>query len=185
MTTFDPLRKRREENIAGYVIGMWQVEDLMRALELDMNLVEERLIAPGEGDAEAKEALRGWYAGLVERMKEQGLQRVGHLSEVEEVVNELEYLHRALVEVMDDEAYDALFAKAEPDIKAVQQHAGGDPEGPITSALTAVYGVMMLRSEGKPISKETQQADATIRAMLDLLSKHYRQMRRLPGVSLN
>lgn len=185
MTTFDPLRKRREENIAGYVIGMWQMEDLMRALEFDMAQVEERLITPGEGDAEAKEELRGWYAGLITRMKEEGLQRVGHLSEVEEVVNELEYLHRALVEVMDDEDYDALYAKAEPAIKSVQQHAGGDPEGTITSALTAVYGVMMLRSQGKPISPETQQADASIRALLELLSKHYRQMRRLPGVSLN
>ncbi|MCB9185074.1 MAG: DUF4924 family protein [Flavobacteriales bacterium] len=185
MSDFHPLGRRREENIAGYIIGMWQVEDLMRALALDMAQVEERLVSTAEGDADAKAELRGWYSGIVTRMKEQGIQRAGHLSEVEEIVNELEYLHRALVDVLNDEEYDALLAKAEPGIKAVQQHAGGDPEGAITSALTAVYGVMMLRSQGKEISAETQESDAAIRGLLDRLSQHYKQMRRLPGVSLN
>jgi len=181
----DPLAHRKQENIAGYVIGMWQVEDLMRALSLDMKQVEERLIATAEGDEHAKANLRNWYQELVERMRAEGLERTGHLSEVDEVLNELEHLHEALLEALEDESYQALNKKAAAGIAAVQQHAGGDPEGPVTSALTAVYGVMMLRSQGKPISAETLEDDRAIRDLLDRLSLHYRQMRRLPGVSLN
>lgn len=181
----DPLAKRREENIAGYVIGMWHVEDLMRAADLDMRRVEEQLIAPMEGDEALRAGMRGWYAGIVARMKEQGLHRAGHLNEVDEVVNELEYLHRALLEVLNDAEYDALFAKAEPGIRAVQQHAGGDPQGPVESCLTAVYGVMVLRAKQQAIGAETLEAEGHIRRLLDRLSRHYRQMRRLPGVSMN
>lgn len=179
----DPLARRKQENIASYVLGMWQVEDLMRALRFDIERVRQQLIA--DADTGSSTDLLGWYAGVMARMREQGLERVGHLSEVEEVVNELEYLHKALVEVLNDPDYDALLAKADEGIKTVQQHAGGDPEGPITSALTAVYGVMMLRSQGKTISAETLASDKALRDLLDHLSKHYRQMRRLPGVSMN
>lgn len=181
----DPFAQRRHENIVAYVLAMWQVEDLMRALKLDLAQVESKLIANAEADEESRAGLQGWYAGIVTRMREQGVERVGHLKEVEEVVNELEHLHQALAEVLNDAEYDALLAKAEEAIKTVQLHAGGDPEGPITSALTAVYGVMMLRSQGKAISEETLSSDRVLRALLDHLSKHYRQMRRLPGVSMN
>ncbi|MBK8226856.1 MAG: DUF4924 family protein [Flavobacteriales bacterium] len=181
----NPLAHRLQENVAGYVIGMWQVEDLMRALDLDMRRVEQELIAKAEGDEESKAGLRGWYTELIARMRAEGIQRAGHLGELEEVMNELEHLHEALLEAIEDEAYQALFEKAKAGITAVQQHAGGDPEGPVTSALTAVYGVMMLRSQGKEISPATLTDDRAIRAMLDQLSAHYRQMRRLPGVSLN
>lgn len=180
-----PLERRKHENIAGYVIGMWQVEDLMRAADLDMGIVEERLISSMEGDEEARARMREWYAGIIARMKENGLARSGHLPEVEEVMQELEYLHRALIDTLGDEEYIALDKEATPAIRTVQQHAGGDPEGPIESSLTAVYGVMMLRSQGKAISDETKAADAVIRNLLDRLSLHYRNMRRLPGVSLN
>lgn len=181
----DPLGRRREENIAGYVIGMWQVEDLMRAMGLDMARIEEQLIAPAEGGEPLKERLRGWYGGIVARMKEQGLQRAGHLSEVEQVVEELEHLHRALFDAVQDPDYAALFQEAMPGIKAVQQQAGGDPEGDITSALTGVYGVIVLRAMNRPISPETLAADKALRNLLDRLSQYYRQMRRLHDVSLN
>ena len=162
----DPLAQRKQENIAGYVIGMWQVEDLMRALELDLQQVEDRLIATADGDEAAKAALREWYRELIVRMRAEGLERIGHLGEVEEVMNELEHLHEALLEAIEDEAYQALFDKAK-------------------AGITAVYGVMMLRSQGKEISQATLADDHAIRELLDRLSLHYRQMRRLPGVSLN
>jgi len=180
-----PLEKRKQENIAGYVIGMWQVEDLMRAADFDMDVVEERLILGMEGDEQARAEMRDWYAGIMARMKEQGITRVGHLAELEEVMQELEYLHRSLIDTLMDEEYIALDKEAAPGISAVQRRAGGDPEGPIESSLTAVYGVMLLRTQGKHLSEETQAADASIRKLLDRLSLHYRNMRRLPGVSLN
>lgn len=181
----DPLDKRKEDNIAGYVISMWHVEDLMRAADLDMKKVEERLIAPMDTDEQGRADMRDWYADIIARMREEGIERVGHLAEVEEVLNELEFLHRSFMEVLDDEAYDALYAKADPGIRTLQQHAGGDPAGVIETCFTAVYGVMVLKAQSKEISKSTLEAEGHIRKLLEHLSQHYRQMRRLPGVSLN
>lgn len=181
----DPLRQKKEDNVAGYVISMWHIEDLMRAADMDLQKVEANLIAPMEVDEATRAEMRDWYADILARMRAQGIERVGHLAEVEEVINELEFLHTSLVDVLNDPEYDALFAKAEPGIRTLQQHAGGDPDGVIGTCFTAVYGVLVLRAQSRKVSRETAEAEAHIRRMLDRLSVHYRQMRRLPGVSMN
>lgn len=181
----DLLGKKKEENIGGYIISMWHIEDLMRANDFDMRKVEERLIEPMDADEDARTEVREWYAGIIARMKEQGIQRVGHLTEVEETMNELEFLHRSLVDVLNDEEYDALYTQALPGIQALQQHAGGDPAGAIETCFTAIYGVMLLRAQQREVTESTAQAETHIRRLLDRLSQHYRHMRKLPGVSMN
>ncbi|MEO8591376.1 MAG: DUF4924 family protein [Flavobacteriales bacterium] len=181
----DLLGRKKEDNIAGYVISMWHIEDLMRASNFDMRKVEQQLIEPMDADEETRSEVRAWYEGIITRMKEEGIERFGHLSEVEETLNELEFLHRSLVDVLNDEEYDALYSKAEPGIQALQQHAGGDPAGAIETCFTAIYGVMVLRAQNREVGESTAQAEAHIRKLLERLSVHYRQMRRLPGVSMN
>ena len=185
MIAVDPLKQKKEDNVAGYVISMWHIEDLMRANDLDLGKVDEHLIVPMGLDESNHASMREWYAEILERMRAKGIERTGHLEEVEETMNELEFLHHTLVDVLNDEEYDALFAKAEPGIRTLQQHAGGDPDGVIATCFTAVYGVMVLRAQNTPVSTETSQAEAHIRKLLERLSLHYRQMRRLPGVSMN
>lgn len=180
-----PLQHRKEENVASYIISMWHVEDLMRAADLDLRKVEERLVAPLGGDEATREQMRNWYADIITRMRAEGIERTGHLTEVEEVLNELEFLHRSFIDVLDDAEYDALFAKAEPGIRTLQQHAGGDPDGVIETCFTAIYGVMVLKAQDKQVSKDTLEAEGHIRRLLERLSVHYKQMRRLPGVSMN
>ncbi len=185
MIAVDPLKQRKEDNVAGYVISMWHIEDLMRANDMDLGKVEEHLIVPMALDESNRASMRDWYADILDRMRAKGIEHVGHLEEVEEALNELEFLHHTLVDVLNDEEYDVLFAKAEPGIRVLQQHAGGDPEGVIATCFTAVYGVMVLRAQDKAVSQETSEAEAHIRKLLERLSLHYRQMRRLPGVSMN
>ena len=181
----DLLSRKKEENVAGYIISMWHIEDMMRANDFDMRKVEERLIEPMDADEDARTEVREWYADIITRMKAQGIERVGHLTEVEEAINELEFLHRSLVDVLNDEEYDALYTKAEPGIQALQQHAGGDPAGAIETCFTAIYGVMLLRAQQREITESTAQAETHIRQLLERLSQHYRHMRKLPGVSMN
>jgi flagellin-specific chaperone FliS len=181
----DPLAGRKQENIAGYIISMWHLEDLMRAHRFDLEAIEELLVAPMDADEEARSAMRGWYTDLVQRMRNERIEERGHLSEVNEVMLELEYLHRSLIDILNDEEYDAAFAKAEPGITALQDTAGEDAEGPIATCFTAIYGVMVLRARQQEVSAATLEAEGHIRRLLDRLSQHYRQMRKLPGVSMN
>jgi Domain of unknown function (DUF4924) len=179
------LDEKKRDNIASYVISMWHVEDLMRANAFDLNKVEELLIAPMDADERSKEEVRAWYTGIIHRMKEQGLERRGHLSEVEEVINELEFLHRTLDEVMNDQEYDVLVEAAKPAISELQRQADDQAEGPITTCFTAIYGVMLLRAQGKEVSASTAEAETQMRKLLEYLSYHYKLMRKLPGISMN
>lgn len=183
--TMGLLDEKKQNNIASYVISMWHVEDVMRANDLDPRKVEEQLIAPIEADEEKRAEVRAWYADIIERMKEEGLHRYGHLAEVVEVMNDLEFLHRTLVDVLNDPEYDALFEAARPGITALQTQADEEAEGPIATCFTAIYGVMLLRAQGKAVSESTAEAEAQMRKLLEKLSVHYKQMRKLPGVSMN
>jgi hypothetical protein len=181
----DPLARKRQENIAGYIISMWHLEDLLRASRFDLKVIEQHLIGPMDDDPEAQEELREWYRDLVERMHEEGVERQGHLSEVEEVLGELETLHRSLTEVLNDEEYAALYAQALPGITTLQQQAGEEALPPIETCFTAVYGVMVLRAQNKEVAPATLEAERHMRRLLERLADHYRNMHRLPGVSLN
>lgn len=183
--SMDPLSQKKQDNIAGYVVSMWHLEDLLRAHRFDPTLIEEQLVAPMEVDEDARVAMLGWYTDMARRMQEQGVSERGHLSEVEEVMHELEFLHRTLVDVLNDADYDALHAKAEADIKALQDAAGEDADGPVTTCFTAIYGVMVLRARKQEVSHATAEAEGNMRRLLERLSQHYRQMRKLPGVSMN
>jgi len=179
------LDDKRRNNIASYVISMWHIEDLMRANSFDLRKLEEQMIAPMEADEAARAEVRAWYAGIIDRMKEQGLEKRGHLNEVEEVLTELEFLHHTLVQVLNDEVYDKLFAAAAPGIEILQEQADDNAEGPVTTCFTAIYGVMVLRAQGRPISPSTAGSEGHMRKLLEYLSVHYKQMRKLPGVSMN
>lgn len=180
-----PLEEKKRNNIAGYIISMWHIEDLMRANLFDPDKVEEQLIRPMEADASAKEEVRSWYSGIIERMKREGIEHSGHLSEVEEVLHDLEYLHNTLVDVLKDEEYHGLYSEARPGITALQKQADDSADGPVTTCFTAIYGVMLLRAQGREISPGTLEAEGHMRNLLESLSAHYKQMRKLPGVSLN
>lgn len=185
MNNMGLLDDKKRTNIAGYIISMWHVEDLMRANRFDMTLVEELLIGPMDADEHAKADARSVYDTIIKRMKEQGLERQGHLHEVEEVLNELEFLHNSLLRVVNDKDYNALFAAAQGDIAALQHQADEQADGPITTCFTAIYGVLLLRAQGKAVSPATSEAEGHFRRLLDALSRHYRQMRKLPGFSMN
>lgn len=182
---FDPLGTKKQDNVAAYVISMWHIEDLMRANRFDLAKVEELLVAPLDVDEETRDDAREWYHGLIDSMKEQGIEVKGHLAEVEEVMSELEYLHRSLRDVFNDEEYDKLYTAAEPGIKLLQKQAGEHADGPIETCFTAIYGVMVLRAQDREVSESTAEAEGHMRRLLERLGQHYRQMRKLPGVSMN
>ncbi len=181
----DPIGHKREENIASYVLSMWHIEDLMRANDFDIEAIESLLIAPVDADEETRAQLREWYLELIDHMKIQGIEEQGHLAEVREVMDELEFLHSSLTDMFNDPEYEDLFAKAEAGIRSLQQQSGSNAKGPIETCFVAIYGVMVLRAQEKEVSEATIEAEGHMRRLLERLSMHYQQMRKLPGVSMN
>ncbi|MCB0792065.1 MAG: DUF4924 family protein [Flavobacteriales bacterium] len=182
----DLFEEERNDNVAGYIVRMWHVEDLMRAHGFELDDVRGALVDELSGSPDQKAVALAFYRSVIERMKQEGIQTSGHLNEVNETMHDLESLHQALIEVVKEPEYIRLFEAAVPGILALEEHAPRDDDrGPIETCFTGIYGVMLLKAQGRQLSPGTLDADKHIRELLEALSKHYRNMRKLPGVSLN
>ena len=87
----------KEKNIAEYLIYMWQVEDLIRANDCDIDRIKENIISRYKiGDEERRE-LTEWYSNLASMMREEGVREKGHLQINRNVIINLTELHAALL----------------------------------------------------------------------------------------
>jgi hypothetical protein len=50
-------QKKRKENLAEYILYLYQVEDLIRAFHLDMDLINENLVASYQTEKETKQEI--------------------------------------------------------------------------------------------------------------------------------
>ena len=61
-------REKKKTNIAEYILYMWQVEDMLRALGLDMQRVNEHVVARFRADDALRKEIYDWYDYLVAMM---------------------------------------------------------------------------------------------------------------------
>ena len=61
----------KERNIAEYLIYMWQVEDLIRANDCDIEKIKSTIISQYQIGEDEKEKLARWYEDLIAMMREE------------------------------------------------------------------------------------------------------------------
>ncbi len=66
--------QKRKENIAEYLLYMWQIEDIIRANGLDLAKIESTVIDkyPGLSPQQRKE-MTEWYESLIDMMMREGV----------------------------------------------------------------------------------------------------------------
>lgn len=167
---------KKRENIAEYLLYMWQIEDLIRANNLDIDKIQASIIDQYKDltDAQRKE-MREWYESLIDMMRREDVVRTGHLQLNKNVIIALEDLHRRLLNDNKFAAYSAQFYHTLPIIVELRAKAGENKAGEIETCFNALYGILMLRLQKKEISEETLQAAAQISKFLALLSHYYKQ----------
>lgn len=170
-------REKKKSNIIEYILYMWNVEDILRSLNLEMDKIESAIISQYEVDEPLKAEIKQWYINLVMEMKSSRLLEKGHLSEIHELISELNMLHQSLLHLYDDHQYVTLFEKAEDNLKALSERSQIKNISTIEAGLNGLYGVMLLRMKKKSISKETETSIKTITDMLALLSIRYKEMK--------
>ena len=67
----------KERNIAEYLIYMWQVEDLLRANQCNIDLILQNVIS--RYPENEREGLIEWYENLTEMMHRENVCNKGHL----------------------------------------------------------------------------------------------------------
>lgn len=167
---------KKRENIAEYLLYMWQIEDLIRANGLDIDRIQANIIDKyTDLDEKQRKEMREWYESLIDMMRSEGVAEKGHLQLNKNVIIALDDLHRRLLADSKYAAYSAQFYHTLPIIVELRAKAGDNKAGEIEICFNALYGILMLRLQGKQISEDTLQAISQISKFLALLSMYYRQ----------
>ena len=166
----------KKKSVAEYLLYMWQVEDTLRAYDLDVERMAKEYIPQFGLDAEKSEALRGWYESLIEMMREEGVTEKGHLQVNKNIIILLNDLHVQLLKSSKHPFYSAAYYKALPFIVELRaKSAESQEKGEIENCFDALYGTMLLRAQKKEVSVETATAIDNIAKFIALLSDYYQK----------
>ncbi len=171
MTTAE---EKRDQHIVEYILYVWQMEDLVRAVNLDLAALRTHLSSAYQGDRLEAELM--WFADLIQSLRREKKTAKGHVGSLDEVMIELTYLHRTLLDVLKDEEYKAAVDSAKPHIEEMAKR--GEPTGTeVESMLVALYGWLVLRMGGKTVSADTQESLGVIRDWANILGNRFVRMR--------
>ena len=165
--------QKHKENIAEYLLYMWQIEDVIRANGLDIDKIKTNVIDRFQLDDAQKKEMTEWYESLIDMMRRENVYKNGHLQLNKNVIIQLTDLHLALLKDPRFPEYTAEFYKALPFIVELRAKAGENPAGEIETCFNALYGMLMLRLQSKEISQDTQNAITQISRFIALLTKDY------------
>ena len=169
-------RQKKKENIAEYLLYMWQIEDIIRACGGNIDVIQKQIIDGYRGQSpETMNAIREWYENLCEMMRLEGVMEKGHLQINKNVILDLSDLHQQLLKSPLEPFYGAMFFKTLPYIVELRARSGNVEAGELETCFNALYGVLMLRLQKKEISPETEKAIHQISQFLALLSEKYKQ----------
>ena len=166
-------KQKRKENIAEYILYLYQVEDLIRAFHFDMDLIEKQLVSRYNVNEKISSEITEWYRNLVLMMQKERIEEKGHLQFLLNLINELNQFHLKLMESQVDVMYVNTFqavAGLVTELKLKNSSADND----IQLALDAVYGYLLLKMQQKKVSDETTDAVRRLSQWLSVLSKSYK-----------
>lgn len=170
-------RRTKENNIAEHVIYMFQIEDLIRANNFDLDTIVHTLIEPQIKDEKLVEEYRNWYDALIKQMKDENILQRGHNSDLNEILMELLLLHNTLVNIMHQAKYLELFEKALPALKDFQKKSNAGSLNLVEVGFNALYSKLILKLKGQAFTKATEEAFDQISVMLGYLALYYKKMR--------
>lgn len=172
---------KREENIAEYLLYMWQVEDIIRAFDLDIEKIKKSIIDRYEVKEESRKELIDWWEGLIMMMQHEGKKEKGHLQINKNVLIRLNDLHNQLMKSTRYPEYGAEFYKTLPFIVELRTKTPEQEQvGELETCFNALYGTLMLRLQGKEIGKDTQTAINQISHFIGLLAAYFKKDEEKP-----
>ncbi len=165
--------QKRKENIAEYLLYMWQIEDIIRANDLDIEKITHNVIDRYQLTPEQRTQMIEWYESLIDMMRREDVVKSGHLQINKNVLADLVRLHQALLKDPRFADYSAEFYRTLPYIVELRSKAGDAKAGEIETCFNALYGMLMLRLQSKEITPDTQNAIKQISRFIALLAKDF------------
>lgn len=166
--------KKKSQNIGEYLIYMYQMEDLIRSFQGNMEEIRQYVISHYPVSDTEKEEIKRWFESLLGKMKSEGILEKGHLRELNRLVDQLLQLHYQLLK--SDKSYFETYHTAKPHIlESILAANGENPGNEIQICLNGVYGLLLCRLLGKKVSDEQLKAAEAFGEVLSLLNMVFQQ----------
>ncbi|WP_339758142.1 DUF4924 family protein [Algoriphagus aquimarinus] len=164
---------KKSNNIAEYIIYMYQMEDLIRSYQGNADEIKTFVVEKYPVSAADKTQIADWYLALLDQMEAQDILEKGHLDELNSLVTDLAQIHWN--QLKTDPTYFEAYRKAKPFIlDAVMQANGQDLGNEIQICLNGVYGLLLCRLLGRKVSDEQLKSADAYGDILSTLSYHYK-----------
>ncbi len=147
--------RSKKDNIAEYILYLWQMEDYLRAFPQN---------------AEATPELHD----LNEMMHREGIVEGGHLALANNALSEVEELHAQLLD--EDALYRAAMIRLRPALNLLKAKTDRPTMSDIEACFVLLYQIMMLRLQKKEITPETADVQQRATQVLTFLSKTYKEL---------
>ena len=144
---------QKRDNIAEYILYLWQIEDYLRAFP-----------AQAESNPELHD--------LSQMMHEENILQGGHLQLAQNALSEMEDLHAELL--TQEATYRAALLQLTPSLNLLKAKTDRPTMSDIEACLLLLYQIMMLRLQKRDISPETTLVQRQATEVLRYLSRAYR-----------
>ena len=144
--------RSKKENIAEYILYLWQMEDYLRAF-------------PQNADATPE------LHELNEMMHREGIMDGGHLALANNALAELIDLHASLLD--EDAMYRAAIIRLQPSLNLLKAKTDRPTMSDIEACLLLLYQIMLLKLQKKEITPQTASVQQQATQLLTFLSRTY------------
>ena len=172
-------KKKRKENIAEYILYLWQLEDLLRALQFSPEAIYSQLVAKSALDDASRQQVFFWYMDIVNLLRKEGKEESGHLEHTLHLIADLNDLHMRLLSLPVGEKYRKVFAALAPEMPALRVKLGKTDVSDIELCFRALYAVVLYRIKGDKSHEEgIRNVIGLISPVIAELASVYRQVER-------
>ena len=144
----DIAQSKRKENIAEYILYLWQIEDLLRALQFSPEAIYSQLVAPRQIEEEQKHVYLLWYMDIVNLLKKEGKEDGGHLEHTLHLIGDMHNLHLQLMQNPVGEHYRTTFARLAPQLPMLRTLVKKEDVCDTEICFRALYAAMLYRIKG-------------------------------------
>ncbi len=169
----DIAQSKRKENIAEYILYLWQIEDLLRALKFDQASIDAALVAP-RGFSESRAMLfRSWYVEMGNLLLRENKREKGHLEHTLHLIADMQDLANRISKLPIGADYCRVFDKLAPLLPELRAKMEDKEIGDIELCFRALYASMLYRMKGER-SELTDEVIKTISPVIAELARLYK-----------
>lgn len=169
-------KQKREENIAEYILYLWQLEDLLRALQFSPQAIYTTLVAPHKADEQTARTLLDWYLDIAEVLRNENKEQSGHMEHTMHLIADLNNFHEQLLKLPTGKEYREQFAHLQPYLPQLRATLQNEEASDIELCFRALYAVVLYRIKGDTTHAKTIEDVITlISPVMATLAELFRQ----------